>query len=452
MRNGWTIAGLALLLAVPGALEAADPLPNFVILFTDDMGYGDLGCYGHPTIRTPNLDRMAADGMRFTQFYCAAPVCTPSRAAIMTGRLPIRSGMCRTPQGVLFPFSAGGLPAEELTIAEALKAKDYATACIGKWHLGHLPQYLPTHNGFDYYFGLPYSNDMGARRASKGVPLLRNEEIIEDPADLSTLTPRYTEEAIRFINANREKPFFLYLPYTYPHVPLNASGEFRGRSARGLYGDVVEEVDWSVGRILDTLKSSGLSERTLVIFSSDNGPWLVKKLDGGSAGLLREGKGTTWEGGMRVPGIALWPGRIKPAVTLELASTLDLLPTFLALAGIPVPKDRILDGYDITPVLMGTGPSPRNTMIYYNGAEIFAIRKGRYKMHLATSLYSQRGMERHDPPLLFDLLADPSEQFDVAADHADVIADLRKELDAHKATVKPVPCQLDAQLPSQPAK
>ncbi len=452
MRTRIMLLGVLVSMAVSATVRAANPLPNFVILFTDDLGYGDLGCYGHPTIRTPNLDRMAVEGMRFTQFYCAAPVCTPSRAALMTGRLPIRNGMCRTPQGVLTPFSLGGLPADELTIAEALKAKNYATACIGKWHLGCLPQYLPTHHGFDSYFGVPYSNDMGGKRPSKGVPLLRNDEIIEDPADLSTLTPRYTAEAIRFITQNREKPFFLYLPYTYPHVPLNASGEFRDRSARGLYGDVVEEVDWSVGQILATLRSSGLAERTLVIFTSDNGPWLVKKLDGGSAGLLREGKGTTWEGGMRVPAIATWPGKIKPAVTLELGSTLDLLPTLLALAGIPAPTDRVLDGYDISPVLLGTGPSPRHTMFFYNGGEIYAARKDRYKMHLATSLYSERGLERHDPPWLFDLLRDPSEQNDVAAEHAEVIADLQKEIAAHQATVKPVPSQLEARVPSQPAK
>lgn len=440
----------SMVMAAPAV--AADKLPNFVILFADDLGYGDLGCYGHPTIRTPNLDRMADEGMRLTQFYCAAPVCTPSRAALMTGRLPIRSGMCSSTRNVLFPESAGGLPASEITLAEALKAKKYATACVGKWHLGHLPQYLPTRNGFDYYFGIPYSNDM-RNRPSRGVPLMRNEEIIEDPAIQETLTPRYTAEAAKFIRDNHDRPFLLYMPYTYPHVPLHVSDAFKGKSPRGLYGDVVEEIDWSVGQILDTLRSLGLTERTLVIFTSDNGPWLVKKTEGGSAGLLREGKGTTFDGGMRVPGIAWWPGRIKAGQTsLEMASTLDVLPTCLALAGIAAPSDRPLDGYDVSPALLGTGPSPRDRMFFYNGASIFAYRKGRYKVHMSTSSYSQKGVERHDPPLLFDLLADPSEKHDVAADHANLITDMLKDVAAHQASFTPAPDQLVARIATQPAQ
>jgi arylsulfatase A-like enzyme len=440
----------SLVLTAPA--RAAETLPNFVVLFADDLGYGDLGCYGHPTIRTPNLDRMAAEGMRFTQFYCAAPVCTPSRAALMTGRLPIRSGMCSNARAVLFPDSAGGLPAEEITLAEALKAKKYATACVGKWHLGCLPQYLPTRNGFDYYFGIPYSNDM-INRPTRGVPLLRNEEIIEDPAVIETLTPRYTEEATKFIRQNRDRPFFLYMPYTFPHVPLAASDAFKGKSPRGLYGDVVEELDGSVGQVLNTLRELDLAKRTFVFFASDNGPWLVKKTNGGSAGLLREGKGTTWDGGMRVPGIAWWPGQIKPGtVSLELGSTLDLLPTCLALAGIAAPSDRPLDGYDITPALLGTGPSPRKQMIFYNGTSLFAWRRDRYKLHLSTSQYSQKGVERHDTPLLFDLLADPSEKHNIASDHPDVVADILKDIEAHKASFTPAPDQLALRVETQPAR
>jgi arylsulfatase A len=442
---------------------SADQPPNFVILFADDLGYGDLGCYGHPTIRTPNLDRMAAEGMRFTQFYCAAPVCTPSRAALMTGRLPIRTGMCSSKRGVLFPDSAGGLPAAEITLAQALKAGRYATACIGKWHLGHLPAYLPTRHGFDYYYGLPYSNDMGKGRPSRGVPLIRNEEIIEDPADLSTLTPRYTAEAIRFIGEHRKSPFLLYLPYTYPHVPLHASGQLwrrrpagegtgetpvpqeYDRSLRGLYGDVVEELDHSVGQILDTLRDTGLSERTLVLFTSDNGPWLTQSLRGGSAGLLRDGKGTTWDGGMREPGIAWWPGHIRPGVVnRELASTLDVFPTLCKLAGVERPADRVLDGFDLSPTLLGAGPSPRNVMFFYHGAELFAYRKGPYKIHLSTVDSGKPGAVRHDPPLLFNLNEDPSERFDIADKQPEVVADLLKDVAAHRASFQPPPSQLES--------
>jgi len=265
--------------------------PNIVIIFADDMGYGDMGCLGHPTIATPNLDKMAAEGIKLTQFYSAASVCTPSRAALLTGRLPIRSGMCSSKRRVLFPNSAGGLPKSEITIAMALKSAGYATACIGKWHLGHLQQFLPNQRGFDYYYGIPYSNDM------RPTPLIENNKTIEEPANQKTLTRRYTQKAVQFIQKNKSKPFFLYFPHTFPHIPLFASAAFKDKSMRGLYGDVIEELDWSVGVILDTLRKNHLAENTLVIFTSDNGPWLPKKLNGGSAGLLRGGKGSTWEGG-----------------------------------------------------------------------------------------------------------------------------------------------------------
>jgi len=270
--------------------------PNIIILFADDLGYGDIGPFGHPTIQTPHLNRMAREGMRLTQFYVAASVCTPSRAGLLTGRLPVRSGMASDERRVLFPNSKGGLPDEEITIAEALKKEGYATAAIGKWHLGHLPEHLPTEHGFDRYYGVPYSNDMKTdANGEKGVPLVRNKTIVEYPATQRTLTRRYTEEALSFIEANETQPFFLYLPYTFPHVPLHASEAFRDTSARGLYGDVVEEIDWSVGQILGTLRDRGLAKNTLVVFTSDNGPWLTQDLRGGSAGLLRGGKGSTWE-------------------------------------------------------------------------------------------------------------------------------------------------------------
>ena len=348
--------------------ERSQRKPNFVIIFADDLGYGDLGCYGHPSIRTPNLDRMAAEGQRWTDFYVGASVCTPSRAALLTGRLPIRNGMCSDRRRVLFPDSAKGLPASEVTLAEALKPRGYTTAAIGKWHLGHLPQYLPTNNGFDSYFGIPYSNDMDRVGGPRGdaaffdpkveywnVPLMRDEEIIERPANQNTITKRYVEEAVQFIEKSKDKPFFLYLAHSLPHVPLFTSDEFRDTSPRGLYGDVVEEIDAGVGRILKTLKDQGIAENTYVVFTSDNGPWLTYKQHGGSAGLLREGKGSTYEGGMREPCIMWWPGTIKPAEINDIGATMDLYTTMIKLAGGEVPTDRVVDGLDLRPVLFGQG-------------------------------------------------------------------------------------------------
>src|SRR5438874_2438783 len=310
------LAGLVLLTPAAPA-DAADRKPNVVVILADDLGYGDLGCYGHPSIRTPHLDRMACEGMKFTNFYAAAPVCTPSRAALLTGRLAVRSGMASDTQRVLFPDSTGGLPASEITLAQILKEKGYATTCIGKWHLGHHPQYLPGRFGFDSFFGLPYVNDMDRdpKKGPKGraatlepkveywnLPLMRDEKIVERPADQRTLTKRYTEEAVRFIGANKDKPFFLYLAHTMPHVPLFASEAFAGKSPRGLYGDVVEEMDWSTGEVLRAIRAAGVERRTWVTVTSDNGPWqTVFQTHGGSPGPLREGKGSTWEGGMREP-------------------------------------------------------------------------------------------------------------------------------------------------------
>jgi arylsulfatase A-like enzyme len=445
---------------IPGA-DAADEQrpPNVIILYADDLGYGDLGCYGHPTIRTPNLDRMAAEGMRFTSFYSAAEVCTPSRAALLTGRYPLRSGMASNRRRVLFPNSAGGIPESEITLAEALRDRGYATACIGKWHLGHLPQYLPTKHGFDSYFGIPYSNDMDRVADNKlgraiffdpkveywNVPLLRNEQVVERPAHQPTLTKRYTEEATAFIKAHKEQPFFLYLPYTMPHVPLFASEAHAGSSPRGLYGDVVEEIDASVGQILETLRREGLEKRTLVVFSSDNGPWLVFETHGGSAGLLRDGKGSTWEGGMRVPGIFWWPGKIRPgAVTQELASTLDVFTTAITLAGGKPPKDRPIDSVDLSPVLFGGNSSPRQTMFFYRGSQLFAARHGQFKAHFQTQPgYGPGQLEKHDPPLLFHLGQDPGERFNVAKDHPQVSAEIRRLASDHEQTVTAVGNQLE---------
>jgi arylsulfatase A-like enzyme len=410
------------------------------VILADDLGYGDLGCYGHPTIATPNLDRMAREGLRLTHFYVGECVCTPSRAALMTGRLPIRSGMCGDRRRVLFSDSIGGLPDGEITIAEALKTKKYATACIGKWHLGRLPQFLPTRHGFDSYYGIPYSNDM------KPTVLLRNDRAIEDPADQTTLTDRYTAEALSFIRQNRQGPFFLYLPHTFPHVPLHASSAFKGNSRRGLYGDVVEELDASVGRILETLRELKIEEQTFVFFTSDNGPWLLMHEKGGSAGLLREGKGSTWEGGMREPAIAWWPGTIPAGRTsAELSCTMDLFATIHKIVDIPLPADRTLDSFDIRGVLLGTSPSPRQSFFYYRGTRLMAARMGPWKAHFLTQSGYGGPAEpaAHDPPLLYNLERDPAEKHDVAKDHPDVIADIRKLVEEHTSQVMAAPSQLD---------
>jgi arylsulfatase A-like enzyme len=415
------------------------PPPNIVIIFADDLGYGDLGCFGHPTIATPNLDRMAREGLRLTQFYVAECVCTPSRAALLTGRLPIRNGMCSDTRRVLFSDSTGGLPNEEITIAESLKTKNYATACVGKWHLGHLPQFLPTRQGFDSYYGIPYSNDM------KPTVLLRGAQVIEDPVEQITLTARYTAEAVSFIRQHRAGPFFLYFAHNFPHTPLFASEKFKGKSRRGLYGDVVEELDGSVGQVLETLRELGIDKQTLVFFTSDNGPWLIKNQNGGSAGLLRGGKGSTWEGGMREPTIAWWPEKIPAGrVSAELGSTTDLLATIHALVDIPLSTDRTLDSYDLRPLLFGTGESPRKSLLYYRGRQLMAARLGPWKAHFMTQAgYGQLKPEKHDPPLLFNLDNDPSEQYDLAKDHGDVIADIRKLVSEHESGLVAPPSQLE---------
>lgn len=500
-RALWAVARTALrwltLIAASSAslamAEAASPdRPNIVILFADDLGYGDLGSYGHPYIRTPNLDRLAAEGQRWTDFYVAAPVCSPSRGALLTGKLPNRTGLYGRQINVLFPNDTVGIPANERTLAEALKDQGYATAVVGKWHLGDAPDTLPTRHGFDYWFGLPYSNDMdwvGVKnfdqlmelvaqgRTEKvqqaitarthryfdpkieywNVPLIRStanegsfeDVIVERPADQRTLTKRYTEEAQRFIRSNHDRPFLLYLPYTMPHTPLFRSDAFAGRSLGGRYGDVIEEIDWSVGEIVATLKSLDIDDDTLVVFTSDNGPWLSMNHHGGSAGLLKHGKGTTFEGGMRVPGVFWWPGRIQPGVISDIGATLDVYVTALALAGAPPTPGT--DGVDLSRTLLDGAASPRDSMAYYRAGELRAFRKGHYKLHLITQGAYRQPPERtvHESPLLHHLGEDPSERFDIAAQQPAVVAELLAAVEAHRAAMVEKPPLFDSRLRQQ---
>jgi arylsulfatase A len=425
--------------AWPARADDAAAPPNIVVIFTDDQGYADVGVFGAKGFTTPNLDRMAAEGMKFTNFHVPAAVCSASRAALLTGCYPQRVSIL----GALGPGSKTGIHDDEVLIPELLKMGGYATAIFGKWHLGDAPQFLPTRHGFDRYFGLPYSNDMWpfhpTIKSFPKLPLIEGEKILEYNPDQTQLTTWYTERAVRFIAENKDRPFFLYVPHSMPHVPLFVSDKFKGKSEQGLYGDVIMEIDWSVGQILEALRRHQIDDRTLVVFTSDNGPWLSYGDHAGSAGPLREGKGTTWEGGQREPCILRWPGKIPAGkVCDEFCTTMDFLPTFAALAGVETPRDRAIDGHDIRPLMMGKdgAKSPYDGFYYYWNLGLDAVRSGPWKLHFPheyRSLAGKPGSGGQPGPYknlttgleLYNLDDDVGETANVADKHPDVVERLK---------------------------
>lgn len=435
------IAAVAFLmsLATSAGAQAPDRPPNFVIIFADDLAYGDLGCFGAKGYTTPNLDRMAAEGVRLTSFYAAQAVCSASRTALLTGCYPNRVGIL----GALGPSSKIGISDTEVTLAQMLKPRGYATAIYGKWHLGHHPKFLPTHHGFDDYFGLPYSNDMWPKHPTAkfpDLPLIEGDKVVAVNPDQTQLTTWYTERAVKFIAKNKDRPFFLYLAHNMPHVPLHVSSKFKGKSERGLYGDVIMEIDWSVGQVLAELKKQGIDERTLVLFTSDNGPWLSYGDHAGSAGPLREGKGTTWDGGQREPCIMRWPGKIPAGrVCAEPTATIDIFPTLARLAGAELPRHPI-DGLDIWPILAGQpgARNPHEAYFFYWNRELQGVRSGRWKLHFPHNYRTLAGRpggtggkpvpysQARTELALFDLDNDIGETVNVAAQHPEIVKRLQQ--------------------------
>ncbi|MEC5128739.1 sulfatase [Verrucomicrobiales bacterium BCK34] len=431
------ILRLCTIVSCPLAAQEPTERPNFVIIFTDDQGYGDLGCYGADHVSTPRIDRMAKEGARLTSFYVAAPVCTPSRAALMTGCYPKRIDMATgSEHGVLLAADRKGLNPDEVTIAEVLKSAGYKTGIFGKWHLGDQPEFLPTRQGFDKYFGIPYSHDIHSFHPRQShynfpqLPLLEDETVIEMEPDADFLTKRITENAIKFIEANKDEPFFVYIPHPIPHAPLHASPPFMEgvdeatvakleqedgyidyRERNKIFRQAIAEIDWSVGQVLDTIKANRLDENTLVIFTSDNGP--PKNSIHASPGILRGNKGSTLEGGMREPTVIRWPGRIPAGKDNdELMTTMDLLPTFAGLAGAKVPDDRDIDGVDVWPVLTGDAETPHEAFFYYSANKLHAVRSGKWKLH-----WNKQGK----PAQLFDLEIDVAEKNNLLASEPEVV-------------------------------
>jgi arylsulfatase A len=445
MRIHYALHALLAMLLSAASLPAAER-PNFIVILADDLGYADLTCFGAVDMNTPHLDRMAREGLRLTNFHMAAPTCTASRAALMTGCYPVRVGMgdviapradgTVSPSRVLWPGSPFGISSDEVLLPELLQQQGYRTGMVGKWHLGDPPAFNPVRHGFDEFFGVFFSNDMNPYK------YYRNEEELDEPIDRDLQAKRYTSEAIDFIKRNKEEPFFLYLAHAMPHVPLAASPEFRGTSKRGLYGDAVSEVDWSVGQVLQALRDLGLEENTLVIFTSDNGGWLARGEEGGLNTPFRGGKGGTYEGGLCVPTIAWRPGVVPAdAACDELASAMDLLPTFAKMAGGQAPADRIIDGHDVTPLLHGApgAKSPWKAFYFYFGNELHGVRSGQWKFRTKNLLKNEniyyklwRETELGDspvPPALYDLSRDPGEQKSVLGQHPKVVKRLRGYLD-----------------------
>ena len=431
-----TLFAAALLGLIPAI--RADPAmpptpPNVVIIYADDLGYGDLGCFGATDIKTPHLDRMARDGIRFTDFYSASAVCSPSRAALLTGRIPQRMGIT----GVFFPESFTGMPTDELTMAELLRGQGYATSMVGKWHLGHHHRYLPLQRGFDEYFGIPYSNDM------ESTVYLHGNDVVDFSPDQRFTTRTYTEKATNFIDRHTDRPFFLYLAHSMPHVPIYASPEFAGTSERGLYGDVIQELDWSVGQVITTLEKHGLLDNTLIVFSSDNGPWHVMRDHGGSAGGLREGKMFTFDGGMRVPTVAMWPAGIKAGqIYRDVAMMTDWMRTVAAITGAPLPSDRAYDGETLVPVFRGEGPRAGNTFLYYNADNMAleGFREGDWKIKLPSDGFKGARYKHPSAPhplLLINLREDPGELNNLAEQMPAKVETMLAAMNAAHATKLP---------------
>jgi len=431
MRSQNYFLGLVIMVAMANCTSQTRPgdqkgrqsaRPNFVFIFADDLGYGDLGCFGAGDIQTPNIDGMAKGGIRFSEFYSASPVCSPSRAGLLTGRLPQRMGI----NSVFFPESFTGLPVDEITVAEVLRTAGYYCGIIGKWHLGHRREFLPLQRGFDEYFGIPYSNDM------ESVVYMRGNEVEAFEVDQRYITQTYTEEALKFIDNHHERPFYLYVAHNMPHVPIYASEDFLGTSQRGLYGDVIQELDWSVGEIVKKLEQHGILEQTLIVFSSDNGPWLVMEDHGGSAGILREGKQYTFEGGMRVPTVAMWKAKIPAGQVYEdMALQVDWFPTFARLAGAQLPADRPLDGEDISSVLTGEGKRSGDTYLFLDGADLQCYRRGDWKVKLPYPGFEgatwKKAVPAHDT-LLVNLKDDPGERTNLYLERPEMAVGMLDEM------------------------
>ena len=417
---GCTAGAATAQVASEPAPKTAVTRPNIIVILADDLGWGDVGSNGATLIATPNIDRIGREGIRLTNFYAGANVCTPSRAALLTGRYPIRSGM----QHVIHPQSEDGLPQSEVTLPEILRDAGYATAMVGKWHLGHRDEYWPTAHGFDEFFGVPYSNDMTP------FDLYQHKTVVQSPAEQTELTDRYSSSAVDFIKRNKDGPFFLYYAETFPHLPLFVPDSASRVSEAGLYGDVVEHLDTGVGKILDALDAAGISDNTIVVITSDNGPWFE-----GDPGSLRDRKGGTHEGSFRVPFLARWPNGIDAGQSSnQMAMNIDFLPTFARLAGAPLPSDRIIDGRDIMPVMAQGAASPHDILFFFNGNDIAAVRNDRFRLALASYYRTfEVPFERFGIPMLFDLKVDPRERFSYLREHPDVYEQLLSAVEAMRA-------------------